>query len=309
EGPSYQGVRLLERATLSPSRAEIGTVSSERRLQGVANVSKARSISRKRRCEKSTRSILLTASTTSRMPSRWTIAAWRRVCSTSPLRASTSSTARSTLDAPVAMLRVNCWWPGVSATTKARRGLAKKRWATSMVMPCSRSASSPSSSSAKSTLSPAVPKRRESSRKVASWSSSRPAESAISRPIRVDLPSSTEPQARKRSALLCSAPSIQQSSISEVALALLALHRIVACAVDQAAGALGESRDAQLVDHRRDVLGIRFDRPRQRPAAERPEAHATRLDLFVGMQVQAPVVDRDPGLAATQHLAVGGEVQ
>src|SRR6185437_13816447 len=304
EGPSYQCVRLLERATLSPSRAEIGTASSERRLQGLANASKAPSISRKRRCEKSTRSILLTASTTSRMPSRWTIAAWRRVCSTSPLRASTSSTARSTLEAPVAMLRVNCRWPGVSATTKARRGLAKKRWATSMVMPCSRSASSPSSSSAKSTLSPVVPKRRESSRNVASWSSSRPVESAINRPISVDLPSSTEPQARKRSAFLCSA-----TSISEVALALLALHRLMACAVDQAASALGESRDAQLVDHRGYVFGIRIDRAGQRPAAERPEAHAPGLHLFVGVQMQALVVDCDPGIAAVQDLPVGGEVE
>ena len=47
--------------------------------------------------------------------------AWRRVWLSNPLRASTSSTARSALDAPVAMLRVYCSWPGVSATMKARR--------------------------------------------------------------------------------------------------------------------------------------------------------------------------------------------
>jgi hypothetical protein len=197
-------MRWLARTTLSPSSAEIGTAISELRPHGSAKAAKARSISRKRRSEKSIRSILLTASTTSRMPSRWAIAAWRRVCSTRPLRTSTSSTARSTVEAPVAMLRVNWRWPGVSATTKARRGLAKNRCATSMVTPCSRSASSPSSSSAKSIRSPAVPKRRESSRRAASWSSSKPEESAIRRPIKVDLPSSTEPQARKRSALRCS---------------------------------------------------------------------------------------------------------
>jgi len=65
------------------------------------------------------------------------------------------------------MLRVYCWWPGVSATTKARLAVAKKRYATSMVMPCSRSASRPSSSRAKSNSSSVVPKRRESSRSEA----------------------------------------------------------------------------------------------------------------------------------------------
>ena len=31
------------------------------------------------------------------------------------------------VEAPVAMLRVNCSWPGVSATMNARLGVAKKR--------------------------------------------------------------------------------------------------------------------------------------------------------------------------------------
>jgi len=48
--------------------------------------------------------------------------AWRRVCLRRPLRASTKSTATSQFDAPVAMFRVYCSWPGVSATMKARRG-------------------------------------------------------------------------------------------------------------------------------------------------------------------------------------------
>ena len=37
---------------------------------------------------------------------------WRRVCSITPLRASTRITATSAVEAPVTMLRVYCTWPG-----------------------------------------------------------------------------------------------------------------------------------------------------------------------------------------------------
>ena len=47
---------------------------------------------------------------------------WRLVCVMSPLRASISRTAAWAVDAPVAMLRVYCSWPGVSATIKRRFG-------------------------------------------------------------------------------------------------------------------------------------------------------------------------------------------
>ncbi len=80
---------------------------------------------RTRARRKSTRSILLTASTTCLMPSRETIAACRCVCVSRPLRASTSRMARSAFEAPVAMLRVYCSWPGVSATMKERFGVEK----------------------------------------------------------------------------------------------------------------------------------------------------------------------------------------
>ena len=50
-----------------------------------------------------------------------------RVCTSTPLRASIRMTARSAFEAPVAMLRVYCSWPGVSATMKERRGVVKKR--------------------------------------------------------------------------------------------------------------------------------------------------------------------------------------
>ena len=51
--------------------------------------------------------------------------AWRRDCSTIPLRASTSTIARSAVEAPVTMLRVYWTWPGVSAMMNLRRGVAK----------------------------------------------------------------------------------------------------------------------------------------------------------------------------------------
>src|SRR5207247_844310 len=65
-------------------------------------------------------------------------------------------------------------------------------------MPCSRSAASPSTSSAKSSSPPRVPTRFESSSSAASWSSSMSLASYSSRPMRVDLPSSTEPQRMNR---------------------------------------------------------------------------------------------------------------
>ena len=55
------------------------------------------------------------------------------------------------------MLRVYCSCPGVSATMYLRRSVEKKRYATSMVIACSRSAASPSTSNAKSSSSPCVP--------------------------------------------------------------------------------------------------------------------------------------------------------
>ena len=47
------------------------------------------------------------------------------------------------------MFRVYWMWPGVSAMMNLRRGVAKYRYATSIVMPCSRSARRPSVSSAR----------------------------------------------------------------------------------------------------------------------------------------------------------------
>jgi len=62
-------------------------------------------------------------------------------------------TATSAVDAPVTVFLVYCTWPGVSARMNVRRGVAKYRYATSIVMPCSRSARNPSTSKARSALS------------------------------------------------------------------------------------------------------------------------------------------------------------
>jgi hypothetical protein len=73
-----------------------------------------------------------------------------------------------------------------------RFGVAKNRYATSIVMPCSRSARRPSVIAARSGPSPS----RET---ASSWSAIRSFVSSRSRPISVDLPSSTEPAVARRS--------------------------------------------------------------------------------------------------------------
>ena len=103
------------------------------------------------------------------MPSSEDRNAWRRVCSSTPLRASTRMIATSAVDAPVTMLRVYCTWPGVSAMMNLRRGLEKYLYATSIVMPCSRSERRPSVSRARSVYSSPRPALVAST--LASWSS------------------------------------------------------------------------------------------------------------------------------------------
>ena len=92
-----------------------------------ANATKSAAMRAKTSSEKRTRSTLFTASTTWRMPSSDTMVAWRRVCGSTPFSASTTITASSQVDAPVAMLRVYCSCPGVSATMNLRFSVEKKR--------------------------------------------------------------------------------------------------------------------------------------------------------------------------------------
>ena len=97
------------------------------------------------------------ASTTFLMPRLEQIIECRRVCVRTPWRASIRITATSAVEAPVTMFRVYCSCPGVSATINFRRSVEKNRYATSIVIPCSRSAASPSTRSAKSMSPPWVP--------------------------------------------------------------------------------------------------------------------------------------------------------
>ena len=71
-----------------------------------AKASNDSTISSKRCSEKSTRSILFTQTVRCGTPTSEETKAWRLVCSTTPLRASTRISARSAVEAPVTMLRV-----------------------------------------------------------------------------------------------------------------------------------------------------------------------------------------------------------
>ncbi len=72
-----------------------------------------------------TRSILLTHRRRWGTRSSEARKAWRRVCSTMPLRASTSTMVRSAVEFPVTMFRVYWMCPGVSAMMNLRAGVAK----------------------------------------------------------------------------------------------------------------------------------------------------------------------------------------
>lgn len=72
------------------------------------------------------------------------------------------------MDAPVTMFRVYWMCPGVSAMMNFRRGVEKYRYATSIVMPCSRSARRPSVSSARLVYS--SPRAAETASTASSWS-------------------------------------------------------------------------------------------------------------------------------------------
>ena len=126
-GPSYQGVRVDRSTTLSPASADTGivTTASSAKPSERARPAKSLPIAASTASSWSTRSILLIASTSRGTRSSARTAACRRVCATMPLRASTSSTASSAVDAPVTVLRVYCTCPGVSASTNSRRGVEK----------------------------------------------------------------------------------------------------------------------------------------------------------------------------------------
>src|SRR6185436_1263885 len=107
------------------------------------------------------------------------------------------------------------------------------------------------------------------------------------RPIRVDLPSSTLPAADTRSSSFSAVSARNWYSsalalISEVALALLALHAAVRVMVDHAGAALRGARHHHLLDDRLEGGRVGPHRARARDAAEAPEAAADALDALVG---------------------------
>ena len=78
-------------------------------------------------------------------PIRAQIVKCLRVWDLTPLAASTRTSATSALDAATAILRVYCSWPGASAIINRLPFRSDiERYATSIVIPCSRSASRPS---------------------------------------------------------------------------------------------------------------------------------------------------------------------
>ncbi len=147
----------------------------------------------------------------------------RLVCSITPLRASSRTTAASAVDAPVTMLRVYWTCPGASASWKRRVGVTNERYATSIVMPCSRSALSPSVSSARLTY--PSPRRSLVASMCSHWSTKTCFVSKRSRPISVDLPSSTEPHVTRRSSSDSAASPVSSSARSGALTLAVALGR------------------------------------------------------------------------------------
>src|SRR5918992_1503298 len=125
--PPYHGIASERSTTLSPCSAETGMKPTPWRPSREAQSSTSRATASKRSSAYPTRSILLTSTVTLGTPSSAAMARWRRDCSVIPRRASTSTSARSAVEAPVAMLRVYCAWPGQSWSTKRRFGVAKWR--------------------------------------------------------------------------------------------------------------------------------------------------------------------------------------
>src|SRR3979411_2004411 len=115
-------------------------------------------------------------------------------------------------------------------------------------MPCSRSARRPSVTSDSSVYS--CPRSLEVRSTEAHWSSITALESYSSRPISVDLPSSTEPAVAMRSNVAMSISPVASLAPSEVALSLAVFRSSLGNPVVGAGGAsLGQPRYGRLGDH------------------------------------------------------------
>src|SRR5436190_23231287 len=182
-----------------------------------------------------------------------------------------------------------------------------------MVMPCSRSACRPSTSSARSGTSPVVPQRRLSFATAESWSSNTWRVSCSRRPISVLLPSSTLPQVMKRSRSIsrCCARNCSsvrggsagllaagftalfdgtRAAISEISFALAVFHGRRGLGVDGAALPLRGRGAKHLFNDLGDVRGLGHLRARQRITAERAEANRLEVRLLAVLQRNTIVV-------------------
>src|SRR5687768_5171537 len=140
-----------------------------------------------------------------------------------------------------------------------------------MVMPCSRSARRPSVSRARLVYS--WPRWTLARSTDASWSSKMALESYSSRPIRVLLPSSTEPAVASRS-----------SSTLEIPFLLAVLHRRLGEPVVGPGGAsLGDAGGGHLGDDLGDSSGRRFHRPGAVHVADGPVTDGGFVRLLAGL--------------------------
>src|SRR5213083_122287 len=155
-----------------------------------------------------------------------------------------------------------------------------------MVMPCSRSASSPSVSNDKSRS--FCPRLLEARATAASWSSNMERVSCSSRPISVLLPSSTLPAVMKRntpkSSTAGAVRSISPSKlISEVPLLLAPLHRgFRGLVVHARRPAFGDGRQRRLCDDLSRCCGGGFHRAGATDITHSSEAHRRFFDGFSG---------------------------
>ena len=192
------GRRRCRRPAPRPGRVRRSAMPSSRGDGGELGARRAAKTS----ASKSTRSILLTATTTCGTRSSAATARCRRVCSRTPLRASTSSTTASAVEAPVTMLRVYCTCPGQSARMK--RAVGRGEVAVGDVDGDALLALGAQAVGEQREVGVRPGRGRGETRSTASsWSASTDLESCSSRPTRVDLPSSTEPAVARRSRRGC----------------------------------------------------------------------------------------------------------
>src|SRR5437764_3666742 len=179
-------------------------------------------------------------------------------------------------------------------------------------MPCSRSARRPSVSSARSVYS--SPRRRLVSSTCSSWSANTCFESNSRRPIRVLLPSSTEPAVAMRSVLARRSTTgsgwpLPSMTVSlEVATAFAVLHgRLADAVVGARLAALGDPCGCDLLHH-----GVQRDRPRLHRARARHVAHRAvadaRLERLLPVDQLDEGAERVEHAVALEHLAIVGEV-